>query len=125
MIDENMSDGAIRGELGERIQAFRLMKNQDQESFAYEAGISVSTLYRLEKGSSVSFDVYIKVLRELGLLSRLESLVPSAEPGPVQQVRQKQVVPRQRASGSRKAPASSSSWQGFKQQVSFDDKDEA
>lgn len=123
MISLQMSDKAIREALGQRIQAHRLLHNQDQESLAYEAGISASTLYRLEKGSSVSIDAYIKVLRVLGLLERLDDLIPPTEISPIQRVREKRVQPRQRATGSRKSSASGSTWQGFKQEVHFDDEE--
>ena len=125
MINFDMSDTGIRKELGRRIQANRLLRNIDQEHCASEAGVSVSTLYRLEKGGSVSVDALIKVLRSLGLLDRLDLLVPVPEIGPVQRAKERKPVTRQRASGGRKAKTKvenrDSGWPGFKQPVRFDD----
>lgn len=116
-----VTDENVRRELGARLQAQRLLHNWDQESLAYEAGISQSTLYRLEKGGSVSLDALIRVLRVLGLLDRLESLVPQAVISPVAQVREARQKLRKRATGTRKTAPKNSGWQGFGQSVSFDD----
>lgn len=121
MINGGMSDEVIRKELGQRLQSQRLQKNLDQEALAWEAGISSSTLYRLEKGGSVSFEAYLKVLRVLGLLSRLDDLIPEHEISPIQRVKDKKATVRQRASGSRKSANKKTSWKGFKQQVHFED----
>ena len=122
MINADMSDTSIRKELGRRVQANRLLRNLDQERCALEAGVSVSTLYRLEKGGSVSFEALIKVLRILGLLDRLDSLVPQPEIHPVQRAKEKKPLVRQRASSAKKASKTEgSSWPGFKQQVHFED----
>ncbi|WP_018014501.1 helix-turn-helix domain-containing protein [Teredinibacter turnerae] len=115
------TDENVRRELGARLQAQRLLHNWDQESLAYEAGISQSTLYRLEKGGSVSLDALIRVLRVLGLLERLDALVPQAEMSPVAQVRESRQKLRKRATGTRKTSQKNSGWQGFGQSVSFDD----
>lgn len=121
MITKEMSDANIRRELGRRIQANRLLKNLDQERCAAEAGVSVSTLYRLEKGGSVSFEAVIKVLRILGLLDGLDSLVPVPEINPVQRAKEKKPRNRKRASGARKSDKGlAAGWPGFKQEVRFE-----
>jgi len=120
MINSSLSDDAIRIELGSRAQAYRLRLNQDQETFAYEAGVSVSTLYRLEKGGPVSFDAYIKVLRVLGLLDRLDSLIPALDISPIQRASRAKGKERQRATGKRKTGDKNTEWKGFEQQVDFE-----
>lgn len=132
MDNKTLSNEAILRELGLRAQAQRLHLNQDQETFAYEAGLSVSTLYRLEKGSPVAFSAYIKVLRALGLLDRLENLIPDIEISPMQRASHSKGRERQRATGKRKTSIKASAktspktsaktggWQGFKEPVSFE-----
>lgn len=121
MLSDLSSDEIIRQSLGRRVQAHRLFKNQDQATFAYEAGVSASTLYRLEKGETVSIDAYIRVLRVLGLLSRLDDLIPEVALSPMQQLREKRARTRQRATGKRKRSPQARQWQGFGVQVSFDE----
>ena len=124
MIIDNSTDEAVRQALGSRAQAQRLGLNKDQETFAYEAGISVSTLYRMERGEPVNIDVYIRVLRVLGMLNRMGALVPETELSPMQQVKYSKVKERQRATGRRKVAEKSAGWQGFKEQVKFEDNNE-
>lgn len=115
-----MSDSDIRGEMGRRIQAHRLLLNLDQETCATRAGVSTSTIYRLEKGGSVSTDALVKVLRTLNLLEGFDSLVPSPEISPVARAKQRQPKTRRRASGKRAPKSDTPTWGGFKQNVEFE-----
>lgn len=115
-----MSDSDIRGEMGRRIQAHRLLLNLDQETCATRAGVSTSTIYRLEKGGSVSTDALVKVLRTLNLLEGFDSLVPSPEISPVARAKQRQPKTRRRASGKRAPKSDTPMWGGFKQNVEFE-----
>jgi transcriptional regulator with XRE-family HTH domain len=119
-----MSNETILKELGSRVKQLRLSKNQDQKAFAYEAGVPLRTLSRLENGGSTSFEVVIKVMRALGLLNRLDMLIPSSiEISPVQKARApKSVKTRRRATGKRtvKAATRKKMWKGFPKPVTFD-----
>lgn len=125
-----ISNSAILNTLGAQLKATRLAQNINQQQLSFESGVPLRTLSRLENGQAVSMDVFIKVLRALNLLERLELLTPSAEISPVQRAQKPANKPRQRASGRRKnttadrvnEPAKKS-WSGFDQPVLFADKD--
>jgi len=87
IISRNLSDSATLRELGERISQHRLNKNLTQAALAREAGISLSTLSRIESGSSSQFTNLIRVLRALNLLENMESLIPKPDISPIQQVK--------------------------------------
>jgi transcriptional regulator with XRE-family HTH domain len=73
-----------------------------QEELARKSGVALSSLKRFEKTGNMTLGSFIAVLRGLGLLDRLESLVPSSDvPGPLE------LLERERAASSReRAPRS-------------------
>ncbi len=102
-ITGQLSDEAILRELGSRLAAARLLRNQTQAALAEEAGVSKRTVERLEAGEvAVRLSGLVRVLRALGLAERLESLVPPPAVSPVEQLRQAGRQ-RQRASGRRRS----------------------
>jgi len=138
-MNNNMSNTALLTEIGSRLKSLRVAQNKDQQQFAYEAGLSLRTLSRLENGHSVSFEAVLKVRRALGLTERLDLLIPTVDISPVEQARNKRSTPRQRASGRRKKPDSTAtsletatkknineqkkSWSGFKKTSTFESHD--
>ena len=111
-IQRLMSDEALLHELGHRIARLRLERNLSQAQLAEQAGISKRTLERLEAGSAATqLSLFLRVLRQLDLLERLELLLPEPQPSPLALLEQQQQATRQRASRRRIAkPASSWSW---------------
>ena len=100
-----MTDGAVMAELGARLERVRLERNQTQAALAREAGISRRTLVRLEQGEGgVGTAGLLRVLRALGLLDRVELLVPEPLPSPIEQL-SLQGRRRRRASGERRDSA--------------------
>lgn len=95
-----MSDQAILEEMGNRLAEYRLGQNLTQKELAAEMGVSLSTLVRLEDGRSVNTLNLIRILRGLGLLSNLETLLPRAESNPIDLLK-RQGKKRQRASRKR------------------------
>lgn len=82
------SDEAVLRELGSRLAALRLAHNLTQAALAHEAGVSKRTVERLESGEvAARLSGLVRVCRVLGLLDRLDALVPSAAPGPVEQLK--------------------------------------
>jgi transcriptional regulator with XRE-family HTH domain len=111
-IQRLMSDEALLHELGHRIARLRLDRNLSQAQLAEQAGISKRTLERLEAGAAATqLSLFLRVLRQLDLLERLELLLPEPQPSPLALLEQQQQATRQRASRRRIAkPASSWSW---------------
>lgn len=97
------TDEAILAELGERLSAARLARDLTQAQLAREAGVAKRTLERMEAGASASMTSLIRVLRALGLLDRLDVLLPAPEPTPMELLRRQGKAP-QRATGSRAEP---------------------
>ena len=110
-IQRLMSDEALLQELGQRIARLRLERNLSQAQLAEQAGISKRTLERLEAGAAATqLSLFLRVLRQLDLLERLELLLPEPQPSPLALLEQQQAT-RNRASRRRVAkPASSWSW---------------
>ncbi|NNF05084.1 MAG: helix-turn-helix domain-containing protein [Rhodothermales bacterium] len=98
-----MSDDAVLRELGARLERARLDVDMTQARLAEEAGVSKSTVERLEKGGSVQLANLIRVLRAIGLLRNMDDLIPPVGPRPVELLNM-QGKQRQRASGTRKDP---------------------
>lgn len=105
------SDDAILRELGARLAALRLAHNLTQATLAQEAGVSKRTIERLESGEvATRLSALVRVGRVLGLIDRLDALVPAAAPGPVEQL-QRAGRERKRASKPRQsAPARARKW---------------
>lgn len=83
-INESLSDEAILSEIGHRLAAIRLNRNQTRGQLAAEAGVSMSTLARLETGEvATRLSGFLRVCRALELLGAVDALVPKPAPGPL------------------------------------------
>ena len=103
-IESQLTDDAILGELGARAARTRLERNLTQATLAEQAGVSKRTVERLEAGEvATQLSVFVRVCRALGLVDRLEALIPEPLPSPVAQLKL-QGRTRRRASGSKIAP---------------------
>ncbi|WP_417496941.1 helix-turn-helix domain-containing protein [Maricaulis sp.] len=69
--------------LGIRLEAYRISRGIKQADLADKAGISRSTLMRLEAGTSGTIDTLVRVLQALDLTDRLADLVPDAALSPL------------------------------------------
>ncbi|MNC24342.1 hypothetical protein D3C75_723950 [compost metagenome] len=94
------SDQAIAAAIGTRIQTLRLKKNISLEAVADNAGISRQTLHLLLNQGKGTLVNVIAVLRAVGELERLSSLLEEVRPSPLQIIRM-EGKKRQRASGRR------------------------
>lgn len=70
-----LSDGSISERIGGKLKAIRLQQNITQSSLAELAGVSLSTLKKIERGEIGSFDALLRLLRTLGRLDVLQPLV--------------------------------------------------
>ena len=77
-----LSDGAILTKIGSRLKDVRLKQNITQQSLAESAGVSLSSLKKIEKGEIGSFDSLLRVLRTLGKLDVLQPLVEEEQLSP-------------------------------------------
>ncbi|MBR4294716.1 MAG: helix-turn-helix transcriptional regulator [Bacteroidaceae bacterium] len=77
-----LADPIITQKIGEKLKKTRLKQNITQMSLAQEAGISLSTLKKLENGEIASFDPLLRTLRTLGLLEVLLPLVEEEQLSP-------------------------------------------
>jgi DNA-binding XRE family transcriptional regulator len=111
-IQRLMSDEALLHELGHRIARLRLERNLSQAQLAEQAGISKRTLERLEAGAAATqLSLFLRVLRQLDLLERLELLLPSPHPWPcwISSSKSRASAPAAAASPNRPAPGAGGS----------------
>ena len=74
----------LLSELGRRIARARLRQNQTQAELAESAGVSLSTVRRLESGGGSQLSAFRSVLRSLDMLDELEAAIPSSLPSPIE-----------------------------------------
>ena len=85
-ITEQLNDQALLMELGKRIAHLRAVRGLRQEDLARRCGISRFALSRLENGAGgVRVESFLSVLRQLGILPRLELLLEEISLTPLQE----------------------------------------
>lgn len=94
------TDAVILEQIGQRVASARLLCNITQQDLAEEAGVSRSTVRRLEAGESTQLTAFIRVLRVLDLLAGLDLLLPLPGVSPLQALKS-EGQKRQRASSPR------------------------
>ncbi len=77
-----LADAAIMSKIGGRLKGARLRQNVTQQSLAASAGVSVSSLKKIEKGEIGSFETLLRVLRTLGELEVLQPVVEEEQLSP-------------------------------------------
>jgi transcriptional regulator with XRE-family HTH domain len=106
-----MSDEALLQELGHRVARLRLERNLTQAQLAEQAGISKRTLERLEAGAAATqLSLFLRVLRQLDLLERLELLLPEQKPSPIALLQQKEGGRKRASRRTPLKPAAPWSW---------------
>ena len=103
-ISRELNDDAVLNELGERIAHRRIQAGLTQASLAEQAGVSRSTVDRLERGHSVQLNNLVRVLRELDLLNNLDVVLPPATPTPMELLERegkRQRAPRRKDTGKK------------------------
>jgi len=84
---ETASSEQIERALCERVERIRLSRNVTQKQLAAQAGVSLRTIGRLEKGEGVSLDTFIRVLTALGVQGNLAALLPDPRVRPIERIR--------------------------------------
>lgn len=100
------SDQAIANSIVAHVQAIRLKKNISLEDLAKNAGISRQTLHAMLNHGKGTLINLIGILRAIGELERLSSLLEGVRPSPLQVIRM-EGKKRQRASSRRAASTES------------------
>lgn len=77
-----LADTVILDKIGNHLKAARLKQNITQQSLADAAGVSLSSLKKIEKGEIRTFDSLLRVLRTLGKLDVLQPLVDEEQMTP-------------------------------------------
>ncbi len=86
-ISREHTDAVVLVELGARLRRHRLRLNMTQAELAREAGVSKSTVERLEAGSSTQLSSFVRLLRALDLLENLNLLAREPAPSPMEELR--------------------------------------
>ncbi len=103
-IAKELTDEALLGKVGERLARLRLSRNLTQAQLAEQAGLGVRTVQRLELGATATqLSGFFRVCRVLGLLERIDALIPELTPSPIAQLKL-QGRERRRASRQKAAP---------------------
>lgn len=109
-----LADAIILNRIGSHLRTVRLRQNITQQSLADAAGVSLSSLKKIEKGEIGSFDSLLRVLRTLGKLDVLQPLVDEEQLSPSEYYNlvQSNTVKhqRQRAAGRLKNNKEESAW---------------
>ena len=99
-INSDLSDLAILAEIAARIAGARLEQNLTQAQLAEKAGVSRRTVERVESGSvGTQLSGFIRICRALGIIERLEALLPEQAASPMEQLKLRGKK-RRRASGT-------------------------
>ena len=77
------TDQTVLAELGRRTADYRLQRHMTQSQFAEAAGVSKSTVERLEAGESVQLINLIRARRVLDKLEAFDRFLPEAPANPV------------------------------------------
>ncbi len=108
-ISNSLSESAVLEELGSRLAFVRVQKNISQAQLAIETGLAKRTIEYIESGRRASTSTLIRILSVLGLLKRLDLILPEMEPSPMEVLRS-QGKRRKRASSRGKISEQSSNW---------------
>ena len=108
-LSKNLIDKAVLNEIGKRLTKRRLDMNLTQAELAYSSGVSKRTLERLESGSSSQLSSFIRVIRSLDLLHRIDAFLPEDSPGPMELLKN-EGKKRIRASTKRKQKGPKKEW---------------
>lgn len=88
-IDNTITDDALIQLIGERLSRLRLAKNLTQAQVAEQAGLSLRTVQRLERGEAATqLSGFVRVCRVLGLVERFDAFLPEPAASPIVQLAQ-------------------------------------
>ena len=77
-----LADTVILSKIGNRLKRTRLKQNITQQSLAEAAGVSLSSVKKVEEGKIGTFESFLRVLRTLGMLEVLQPLTEEEQLSP-------------------------------------------
>lgn len=100
-IEPTLTDEALLKLIGERLAQLRLAKNLTQQQLAEQAGLGLRTVQRLELGEAATqLSGFVRVCRVLGVVERIDALLPEQPASPIAQLKQLKRYGRQRKRAS-------------------------
>jgi transcriptional regulator with XRE-family HTH domain len=109
-IASQLTDDTLLSALGARLARLRLAKNLTQQQLAEQAGLGLRTVQRLELGAAATqLSGFVRVCRVLGLVERLDALIPDEAASPITQLQQL-TNKRQRATRRKATTGSPKKW---------------
>ncbi len=108
-----LSDKQIQERIGSRLRAARLKQNITQLQLAHSAGLSLSSVKKIENGNVGTFESLLRVLRILGRLDVFQTLVEEDSLSPAEYYALQNASgknQRKRAAGRIKAKEEVSEW---------------
>jgi transcriptional regulator with XRE-family HTH domain len=99
-----LADEMILQKIGEHLKAARLKQNITQQRLAEDAGVSLSSVKKIENGEIRSLDSFVRILRTLGKLEVLQPLVEEERLSPSEYfefAQKKNLKQRKRAASKR------------------------
>lgn len=108
-IAATLSDDATLAELAKRVQRVRLDRQMTQADLATASGLARPTVERFEASGVAQLATLVRILRALGLLDRLDALLPETTVRPIEAM-ENRGEERKRASRPRKPPRAPKPW---------------
>ena len=90
----SLSNSVIVIEIGNRLKSYRIKKKLSQQDIANQAGVSLFTVAKIERGKPVSISVLLPVMRVLRLLDNFEMLLPEIGISPVEMLKLQGKTPK-------------------------------
>lgn len=109
----SLSDTQLRMCIGRKIKSIRLKRNITQSSLAEAASISLSSVKKVENGEIGAFDILLRILRTLGMLESISSLIEEEQLSPSEYyeiVNKSKKKTRRRAVGKLNVDKEESEW---------------
>lgn len=107
-----LTDQAVLAEIGSYLSTRRLAADMTQAQLAERAGVSKRTLERAEAGESIQLITFVRLLRELGLLSQFQQGFSVPSPSPMQQLAEKKgTYKTSKKQRVRQSEASNKNWE--------------
>lgn len=109
----SLSDAQLRMRIGRKIKSIRLKRNITQSSLAEAASISLSSVKKVENGEIGAFDTLLRILRTLGMLESITSLIEEEQLSPSEYyeiVNKSKKKTRRRAVGKLNGDKEESEW---------------